>query len=171
MKFTTWALRSLLIAGCLVAAAGCQKVKEQPVRNACELLAADEVQRVQDNQVTSTATSQQVVDNVRISRCLYDTLNFNRSVVLQVAQSRDAQAADAAWEALLRSGAQTAAAVNAMDKVPNLGEQSYLDTQDGATLLVKKGRSAIRLHVGGCGSRETCREKSTALAATVLKNL
>lgn len=90
--------------------------------------------------------------------------------MLQLAESQH-QAGDAAFQALLRSGAQTTVSLSHMRRLPNLGDAAYLDGTGSATLLVRRGRSAVRLHVGGCGGEEACRDKSVSLATIVLKNL
>jgi hypothetical protein len=146
---------SVLLWGCASA--------PQP-RNACDLLTADDLQRIQgerpvEAKASESGTSQQ---------CFYRLPTFANSI--NIAVTRDGRAL---WQRIEQGGREEEEGEkNRTREIEGLGDDALWSTLPvGATLYVLQRDTMLRISIGGKMDDATRLQKSIALARLVLKRL
>ncbi|PZR72879.1 MAG: hypothetical protein DLM73_12215 [Chthoniobacterales bacterium] len=151
--------------------------------DACALLTKEEVRAVQDEPFATARPSQKTGGGVTVAQCYFELPTPVNSVVLTVTQKADgpdARDPREMWQELFHRENQTEKPREdakekeraAPEKVEGVGEEAFWSgTRVGGALHVLKGNVFIRISVGGAGDQAAKKEKSKALAQSVLKHL
>jgi hypothetical protein len=186
----------------LVAVTGCQRSKNESASSqshnakidACSLITADEVQKVQGLPVKDTKPSESADSSFRFSQCFYSTEVFNQSVSLAVTQrnpdSASARDPKTFWKETFgryadqvkeREGDEEKKKSLAEEdeergtppkKIEGVGEDAWWTANRmGGALYVLKNNVMIRVSVGGPDRDEVRIEKTKALAQKAVSRL
>jgi hypothetical protein len=179
-----------LLIGGLAAGAAAQAVRAQQAgarREACELLAADEIRTVQDATLEKRKGSEGQSRALHFSQCFFATNDVARSVSLTVITGDGVNpAGDAArdyWQSTFHQRQKDAAGAEASAReteeqeslpraIPGAGEEAFWtgDARAGA-LYVLSDRVVLRISVGGVTDEGERIRRSKALARAALDRL
>jgi hypothetical protein len=182
-SFGPW-LGLLLLA---VAGAGIARTGGPPL-DACSLLTAADVERVQGGSLQEAISSGNAAETVATTQCFFRIDRFSSSVSLTLTRANGGRAAEREvrehWERMLhpqehrgkktgldrdREEEETKAALTPVD---GLGEEAFLIGGRGSVSLYVLTRGAyLRLSVGGPGAAADWSRKAQALARAALERL
>lgn len=162
----------------LFAAGAASQPAPAAVRDACQLLTADEVRAVQEVAVKERKGSVDQAKALRFAQCVFATSDLTRSVSLTVITGTASDGARDYWKKTFhpqRSDAALAAATRKKDlprAVPATGEEAFWtgDKRAGA-LYVLSGGMVLRVSVGGVTDEEERIRRSKVLAQAALVRL
>ena len=145
--------------------------------DACALLTADEIQRVQGESPQISKPSSQSGGELLVRQCFYQLPTFEKSISLEVTTG---PAAKAYWQkAFHESRAQEkdekdeeGEAKEQPERVRGLGEEAFWtgSLKLGGLYVLQKG-SILRLSIGGADAKGAKLKKLRALARPALKRL
>lgn len=173
MRFINALILSYAVSA--LALGGAEQGRAAADKGACGLLTAADVEAVQGDRLTDTKADEQTVGALAISRCLYQTANFNMSVSLEVVRKdpghRGAGGPRQLWEE--RFGLPPSKPKRrAAQRVKGIGDEAFWTaSRVSGALYVLKGDSYIRISVGGPGDEAAKIRKTKALAKKVLGRL
>ena len=145
-------LVSVLLWGCASA----------PQHDACSLLTADDLQRVQGERPVEVKPS----ENGAFQQCFYRLPTFANSINLGLTHN-----GRALWQRIEHGGREEEEKSNVRE-VGSLGDDAlWSPLPMGATLYVLKGDTMLRISIGGKMDDAGRLEKSIALASAALKRL
>jgi hypothetical protein len=157
--------------------------------NACQLLTARDIARVQGEEFKSVKLTETDADGLTVSQCFYTLPSFTSSVSVDIMRGKTAafwrghfsNAADAADDDADRDRGAPAKGVSregedehhaAALKVKGIGDAAvWSGNRVAGALYVLKGDTIVRVSVGGSGSQEQKIERSKKLAARALRKL
>ena len=151
--------------------------------DACRLLTAAEIARVQAGPVVETKATGRPTGGFVILDCFYRVEPFEKSVSLEVTRpgkGASAQNPQARWEKMFR-GEDESAEDRAEEKgekrveprpVAGVGDEAFwMSNPVNGALYVLKGSSYLRISVGGGDAESAKIEKTIALARHALRRL
>jgi hypothetical protein len=159
------------------------------VRDACSLLAKEDVQSAQAASVNETKSSRSSDGGLLVSQCFYTAAEFSKSVNLALVQNdlnqQNYRSAKDFWEEKFgpygsksRDSSTSLGMTEENEKGPapkkisGLGDDAYwVPNRFGGVLYVLKGDAFISIGIGGTDDEETKLEKSKALAQKALQRL
>jgi hypothetical protein len=176
---------SAFVTGFLLAGAAQPAPASSSAPDACRLLTAADIKRVQHAALKDTKPSVERVGAEEFAQCFFATTDYTHSVSLTVI--RGAAGTPASTEAYWRktfekdhvAAARAAAAAGrkvkkheAGTRVPDIGRAAYWtgDERAGA-LYVLAGDAVLRISVGGASDEKERFRRSRALAEAALKRL
>jgi hypothetical protein len=161
--------------------------------NACQLLTARDIARVQGQEFKSTKLTETEANGLTVSQCFYALPSFTSSVSVDVMRGKTSafwrghfsNARDAANDDEDRDRDRSAAMKSAPPspeaeeehrtgalKVKGIGDAAvWSGNRAAGALYVLKGETIVRVSVGGAGSQEQKIERSKKLAARALRKL
>jgi hypothetical protein len=155
--------------------------------NACQLLTARDIARVQGEEFKSVKLTETDADGLTVSQCFYALPSFTSSVSVDVMRGKTAafwrghfsNAADAVDDDADRAAPAKGVSREAEDehhaaalKVKGIGDAAvWSGNRAAGALYVLKGDTIVRVSVGGGGSQEQKIERSKKLAARALRKL
>jgi len=154
--------------------------------NACQLLTARDIARVQGQEFKSVKLTESEANGVTVSQCFYTLPSFTSSVSVDVMRgktktfwrghfstAREAADDDEDRDRSTRSGSREAEEhESAALKVKGVGDAAvWSGNRAAGALYVLKGDTIVRVSVGGGGSQEEKIERSKKLAARALRKL
>jgi hypothetical protein len=169
---------------------GCNAHREAAVaRDACSLIAKEEIESVQGSRVNDTKSSVRSEDLFHVSQCFYTTAESSKSVNLALVQERQDQKNKRTpkdfWKQKFgryannqepdrktekKSGEEEKRAN--VKKIVDLGDDAYwVSNRFGGILYVLKGNAFISIGLGGTDDEETKLKKSKELAQKALQRL
>jgi hypothetical protein len=169
---------------------GCNKRRCTTIpRDACRLLAKQEIESVQAVSVNEMKSSERSDDSFHVAQCFYTTAEFSKSVNLALVQKNpdhgNKRSPKDFWkekfatygterEADERSDARSVEKERgpAPKKIAGLGDDAYwVSNRFGGVLYVLKGDAFISVGLGGTDDEETKLKKSKVLAQKALQHL
>jgi hypothetical protein len=145
-------LVSVLLWGCASA----------PQRDACSLLTADDLQRVQGERPAEVKPS----ESGAFQQCFYRLPTFTNSINLGVTRN-----GRALWQRIEQGGREEKEEKSTRE-IEGLGDDAlWSPLPVGATLYVLEGDTMLRISIGGRMDDAARLEKSIALARAALKRL
>ena len=146
---------------------------------ACTLLTSEETEAVQGEAFKATKASQKSIAGLTSSQCYFELPTAMNSIVLTVTQRTEgAEGRDPKqnWQELFhrekpseKTGEEEGPGP---EKIEGLGDEAFwTGSRVGGALYVLKGNSFIRISLGGSGDHAEKKQKSKALAQSVLKRL
>ena len=161
--------------------------------NACQLLTARDIARVQGEELKSVKLTETEANGLTVSQCFYTLPSFTSSVSVDVMRGKTtafwrghfANAREAADDDEDRDRDRSAAMKSAPPsreaeeehqtaalKVKGIGDAAvWSGNRAAGALYVLKGDTIVRVSVGGGGSQEQKIERSKKLAARALRKL
>lgn len=166
----------------------------------CALITKEEVQVVQKEAVKEVKSSSQAFDNRLITQCFYQLTTYAKSISVQVTQASPEHPEKANlldfWKEKFHSRTETesesererenerenekgkrkeikkAKQSNGFEKIPNLGDESFLvGNQITRALYVLKKNNIIRISIGGAEKDEIKLQKMKILAGKLINRL
>ena len=142
--------------------------------DACALLTADEIQRVQGERPQISKPSSQSGGELAVRQCFYQLPTFEKSISLEVTSG---PAAKAYWhkafhETQAQEKDEEGEAKEQPERVRGLGEEAFWtgSLKLGGLYVLQKG-SILRLSIGGADAKGAKLKKLRALARSALKRL
>jgi hypothetical protein len=142
--------------------------------DACALLTADEIQRVQRERPQISKPSSQSGGELVARQCFYQLPSFEKSISLEVTSG---PAAKAYWQKAFHGTRpqeedEEGEAKEEPERVRGLGEEAFWtgSLKLGGLYVLQKG-SILRLSIGGADTKGAKLKKLRALARSALKRL
>jgi len=161
--------------------------------NACQLLTARDVARVQGEEFKSAKLTETEANGLIVSQCFYSLPSFTNSVSVDVMRGKtsafwrghfsntreavdDDEDRDRDRSAAMKSAPPSREAEEEHEtgalKVKGVGDAAvWSGNRAAGALYVLKGETIVRVSVGGAGSQEQKIERSKKLAARALRKL
>jgi hypothetical protein len=157
--------------------------------NACQLLTARDIARVQGQELKSVKLTESEANGLTVSQCFYTLPSFSSSVSVDVmrgktkafwrghfSNAREAADEDEERDRAMKSAPPSREAEeehqSAALKVNGVGDAAvWSGNRAAGALYVLKGDTIVRVSVGGGGSQEQKIERSKKLAARALRKL
>lgn len=143
--------------------------------DACELLSRDEVKAVQGEAFEETRLSTSRVDGTITSQCFYRLPAFVDSISVSVIRpASPSTTADDLWRTLAgpRTNKMTGKGRRPAQEVAGLGDEAFwAGNQNAGAMYVLRGRTILRISIGGGETEEKKIEKTRLLAAAALERL
>jgi hypothetical protein len=154
--------------------------------NACQLLTARDIARVQGQEFKSVKLTETDANGLRVSQCFYSLPSFTNSVSVDVmrgktrafwrghfSKAREAADDDGDRDRSPKGGSREAEEhETAALKVKGVGDAAvWSGNRVAGALYVLKGDTIVRVSVGGGGDQEQKIERSKKLAARALRKL
>lgn len=154
--------------------------------NACALIMAGEIEKVQGEKIIETKPSSQRADNFAVAQCYYVATDNAKSVVLSVYRAdpdnptgqRPKQFWQERFAALGEENGNVSNGERKKEKstppqpVKGLGDEAYwLDNKLGGALYVLKGDEFLRVSVGGTTDTDLRISKAKSIAQEALKRM
>jgi hypothetical protein len=142
--------------------------------DACALLTADEIERVQRERPQISKPSSHSGGDLAVRQCFYQLPTFEKSISLEVTSG---PAAKAYWQKAFHESRpqeedEKGDAKDEPERVRGLGEEAFWtgSLKLGGLYVLQKG-SILRLSVGGADTKGAKLKKLRALARSALKRL
>jgi hypothetical protein len=155
--------------------------------NACQLLTARDIARVQGQEFKSVKLTETEANGLTVSQCFYALPSFSSSVSVDLMRGKTtafwrghfSNAREAADDDEDRGRSAKGASREAEEehqsaalKVKGVGDAAvWSGNRAAGALYVLKGDTIVRVSVGGAGSQEQKIERSKKLAARALRKL
>jgi hypothetical protein len=151
-------MRGLLLVSVLLW--GCASA---PQRDACSLLTADDLERVQGERPAEIKPT----ESGAFQQCFYRLPTFTNSINLGVTHN-----GRALWQRIEQGGREEKEEKSSTREIEGLGDDAlWSPLPVGATLYVLKGDTMLRISIGGKMDDAARLEKSIQLARAALKRL
>lgn len=175
-----------LATSLLILLSGCTKRERVSVtRDACSLVAKEEIESVQGAPVNETKASEHSEGVSVVSQCLFNAADSSKSVTVAIVRSDPKQNSertpkdfwkekfDPYWDEEPKSnGGDEKEQGSPPKKIQGLGDDAYwVGNRFGGILYVLKGDAFFSIGVGGTDDQETKLKKSKALAEKALQRL
>jgi hypothetical protein len=154
--------------------------------NACQLLTARDIARVQGQEFKSVKLTESEANGVTVSQCFYTLPSFTSSVSVDVMRGKT----KAFWRGHFSTAREVSDDDEDRDRLPKAASHEAEEHETSAlkvegvgdaavwsgnraagALYVLKGETIVRVSVGGGGSQEEKIERSKKLAARALRKL
>ena len=154
--------------------------------NACQLLTARDIARVQGQEFKSAKLTESEANGLTVSQCFYALPSFTNSVSVDLmrgktkafwrghfSNAQDAEREDRDRERSAKGASRESEEhESAALKVRGVGDAAvWSGNRAAGALYVLKGDTIVRVSVGGGGSQEQKIERSKKLAARALRKL
>jgi hypothetical protein len=156
-----------------------------PRPNACQVLSARDVERVQGQPFKSVKLTETDANGLKVSQCFYALPAFANSVSVDVMRGRttdfwrshfrnavEARDEDEDRERETQPASRNEEHETAAKKIGGVGDAAvWSGSRVAGALYVLRGDVIVRVSVGGAGSEEQKIERSKKLAARALRKL
>jgi hypothetical protein len=153
--------------------------------NACQLLTARDIARVQGQEFKSVKLTESEANGVTVSQCFYTLPSFTSSVSVDIMRGKT----KAFWRGHFSTAREIADRDEDRDRSPKASREAeehessalkvkgvgdaavWSGNRAAGALYVLRGETIVRVSVGGGGSQEEKIERSKKLAARALRKL
>ena len=153
--------------------------------NACGLLGSSDFQRVQGEQLKDVKPTDRVEGGLHVTQCFYSLATASKSVALTLMMrdsgpnGRDPRDfwnetfhRDKGRRSVEKESESEEENEAAAEAIKGIGDEAFWSgNRFGGALYILKGKTLVRLSIGGGDNQETRIRKSKALAQSVLRHL